>query len=147
MKYGYFDHENRTYVITTPKTPTKWTNYIGTSQFGGFVDQTGGGVICKGDPAFNRIVKYIPQLPLCDFNGETLYVRTRKNHKQKVFSALYTPTLDPYDRYECHVGLGYNRYITQFHGLQFDILILSHWGKPASSGRSRFPMSQMRPSK
>ncbi|MGC9399484.1 MAG: hypothetical protein ACP5HM_10160 [Anaerolineae bacterium] len=42
MHYGYFDDEAREYVITDPRTPLKWINYIGTLAFGGFVDQTGG---------------------------------------------------------------------------------------------------------
>ena len=40
MAYGYFDNENREYVITDPHTPVKWINYIGTRDFGGFVDHT-----------------------------------------------------------------------------------------------------------
>jgi len=51
MNYGYFDDPNREYVITNPRTPAKWINYIGTLQFGGFVDHTGGAIICKNDPA------------------------------------------------------------------------------------------------
>ena len=75
--YGYFDNERREYVITDPRTPVKWINYIGTLAFGGFVDQTGGALLCKGDPALNRITKYIPQVPASDFKGTTLYVRLR----------------------------------------------------------------------
>ena len=29
MKFGYFDDANREYVITTPKTPLPWINYLG----------------------------------------------------------------------------------------------------------------------
>ena len=77
MNYGYFDDEKREYVITNPRTPTKWINYIGTLAFGGFVDHTGGALICAQDPALNRITKYITQFPASAFNGETLYLRTR----------------------------------------------------------------------
>ena len=106
MKYGYFDDANREYVITTPKTPVKWINYVGTMRFGGIVDHTGGTLLCKDDPALNRIVKYIPQLPSSDFKGETLYLRFKENGRYRVFSPYFVPTLDSYDRYECHVGLG-----------------------------------------
>ena len=75
MNYGYFDDEHREYVITDPRTPVKWINYIGTLAFGGFVDHTGGALICKADPTFNRITKYIQQMPSSDFKGETLYLR------------------------------------------------------------------------
>ncbi|MFW5801404.1 MAG: GH36-type glycosyl hydrolase domain-containing protein [Spirochaeta sp.] len=126
MNCGYFDHDSREYVITTPKTPTPWINYIGTRQFGGFIDQKGGGVICKGDPATNRIVKYIPQLPLSDFNGETLYARISDPSTKgayTIISPFYTPVLEPYQAYECRVGLGYSLYTTRFHGLDFTILV------------------------
>lgn len=28
MQYGYFDNENREYVITRPDAPAPWTNYL-----------------------------------------------------------------------------------------------------------------------
>ncbi len=48
--YGTFDNDRREYVITDPRTPVKWINYIGTLAFGGYVDHTGGAALCKGDP-------------------------------------------------------------------------------------------------
>ena len=73
--YGYFDDANREYVITDPRTPVKWINYAGTLDFGGFVDHTGGALICARDPALNRITRYIAQLPNSEFKGSTLYLR------------------------------------------------------------------------
>ena len=106
MQFGYFDDTHHEYIITTPQTPVKWINYIGTLDFGGFVDHTGGALICQGDPTFNRITKYLPQLPAADFKGETLYLRIRQAAGWQVFSPFFTPTLDHYERYECAVGLG-----------------------------------------
>jgi cellobiose phosphorylase len=88
------------------------------------VDHTGGSLICKGDPALNRIVKYIPQLPASDFKGETLYLRLKEaDGSYKVFSPFFVPTLDQYDRYECHVGLGYQRIVSEFYGIRTDVTI------------------------
>jgi cellobiose phosphorylase len=53
MDYGQCDDKKREYVITGPRTPTKWINYIGTLAFGGCVDHTGGTLICAQDPAWN----------------------------------------------------------------------------------------------
>ena len=106
MQYGYFDDEKREYVITNPRTPVKWINYIGTLAFGGFVDHTGGALLCKGDPALNRITRYIALLPASAFKGETLYLRFREGSRYHVFSPYWVPTLDAYDRYECHIGPG-----------------------------------------
>ena len=123
MEYGHFDDTAREYVITNPKTPVKWVNYIGTLAFGGFVDHTGGALICKGDPALNRITKYIAQMPNSDFKGETLYLRIKQPSGYRMFSPYFVPTLDPYDLYECHVGLGYTRIVSEFYGVRTDMTI------------------------
>ncbi|MBC7960796.1 MAG: glycosyl transferase [Vallitaleaceae bacterium] len=123
MKYGYFDNENLEYVITNPKTPVKWVNYIGGLSFGGLVDQTGGAIICKGDPALNRIVKYIPQLPNSEFKGETLYLRLKTDSGYKIFSPFFVPTLDPYDFYSCRVGNGYSIITSEMYGIKTEVTI------------------------
>jgi cellobiose phosphorylase len=123
MQFGYFDDVQREYVITNPKTPVKWINYIGTLEFGGFVDHTGGALICQGDPTFNRITKYLPQLPAADFKGETLFLRIHQPEGYRVFSPFFTPTLDDFDLFECHVGLGYTRLVSEFYGLRCEATI------------------------
>ncbi|HWQ46260.1 MAG TPA: glycosyl hydrolase family 65 protein [Longilinea sp.] len=123
MQYGHFDTQQREYVITDPRTPVKWINYIGTRDFGGFVDHTGGALICKDDPTFNRITKYVQQMPSSDFKGETLYIRLHTPDGYRIFSPFYVPTLDPLDSYECHVGLGYTRIISQVFGLRTEVTI------------------------
>jgi len=128
MNYGYFDDANREYVITNPRTPAKWINYIGTLQFGGFVDHTGGALISRNDPTFNRITKYIQQMPSSDFKGETLYLRVKKEERGKknaylVFSPFYVPTLDAFDKYECRVGLGYTRITSEMYSIRTEVTI------------------------
>jgi cellobiose phosphorylase len=123
MQYGYFDDERREYVITDPRTPTKWINYLGTLAFGGFVDHTGGALICKGDPALNRITKYIQQMPASDFKGTRLYLRLKAGGDYRVFSPYFVPTLDVFDRYECHVGLGYTRIVSEFYNVRTEAAI------------------------
>jgi cellobiose phosphorylase len=123
MKFGYFDDAKREYVITDPKTPVKWINYIGTLAFGGFVDHTGGALICKGDPALNRITRYISQTPASDFRGETLYLRRHTASGYRVLSPFFVPGLDACERFECHVGLGYTRIISQVEGIECDATI------------------------
>src|SRR5512144_2673964 len=105
MRCGHVDEGNREYVITNPRTPTKWINYIGTLQFGGLVDHTGGALICKNDPTFNRITKYIQQMPSSEFKGESLYLRIKLANIYRVVAPFFVPTLDYYDKYECRVGL------------------------------------------
>jgi cellobiose phosphorylase len=124
MKYGYFDDPNKEYVLTTPKTPIKWINYVGTLNFGGVVDTTGGSLLCKGDPALNRITKYITQMPQSDFKASTVYIRVKKaNGSTVVFSPFYTPTLKPLDSFECRVGLSYSKWNVVAYGVRAEITI------------------------
>jgi len=123
MKYGHFDDSAREYVIDNPKTPVKWINYVGSLRFGGFVDHTGGLLLCKGDPALNRITKYIPQLPSSQLKGHTLYLRLRTATGFRTLSPFFVPTLDTLDRYECRVGLGYSRYLCEVAGIRAEVTL------------------------
>ncbi len=129
MNFGYFDNDRREYVITDPRTPVKWINYIGTLAFGGYIDHTGGAALCKGDPALNRITWYVPQRPVSDFQATTLYLRLHGADGFMVFSPYFVPTLDAYDRYECHVGLGYSRIVSVIHGIRTEATIFVPLGE------------------
>lgn len=132
MNYGYFDDANREYVITDPRTPAKWINYVGTLAFGGIVDHTGGSLICKQDPALNRMLKYVPQLPDSDFKGETLFIRIkREDGSYKVFSPFYVPTLDAMDLFECRVGLSYQKITSEVYGVRTEVTIFVPLGADA----------------
>ncbi|MBY6196042.1 GH36-type glycosyl hydrolase domain-containing protein [Vibrio hangzhouensis] len=119
MNYGYFDDVKKEYVATTPCTPIKWCNYVGTLNFGGLVDSNGGVLLCKGDPALNRITKYIAQLPNSDFKGSTTYIKVQDSEgNTEIFSPFYTPTLKPLDKFENHTGLSYTTIISEAFGVR-----------------------------
>ena len=42
MKFGYFDDQNREYVITQPDTPLPWINYLGCQAYFGIISNTAG---------------------------------------------------------------------------------------------------------
>lgn len=121
MKFGFFDDDKKEYIATTPCTPIKWCNYVGTLDFGGLVDSNGGVLLCKGDPALNRITKYIAQLPNSDFKGSTTYLKvTDKSGHVEVFSPFYTPTLKPLDKFENHTGLAYTKIVSEAFGVRVE---------------------------
>jgi len=43
MKYGFFDDKAREYVITNPRTPWPWINYLGNEDFFSLISNTAGG--------------------------------------------------------------------------------------------------------
>lgn len=44
MKFGYFDDANKEYVITSPKTPLPWINYLGSENFFSLISNTCGAI-------------------------------------------------------------------------------------------------------
>jgi len=123
MRYGYFDDARREYVITDPRTPLKWINYVGTLAFGGLVDHTGGALLCKQDPALNRITRYLTLNPASDFKGETLYLRLKLRWGYQLIAPYFVPCLTPYQRYECRIGLGYTRIVSEMGGVRCEATI------------------------
>jgi len=122
--FAHYDDERRELVVVDPRTPTKWINYIGTLDFGGFVDQTGGLNLCKKDPANNRVTGYRIDAPPNAPRGNTLYARTTApDGTRTIFSPFFTPTLTSFDRFECRMGLGYTRWLVRMQGFEFEIVI------------------------
>ena len=56
--FGYFDDGNREYVITDPKTPWPWINYLGNEDFFSLISNTAGGYSFYKDAKFRRITRY-----------------------------------------------------------------------------------------
>ena len=57
MKYGHFDDERREYVITTPRTPLPWINYLGNEDFFTLLSNTAGGYSFYRDARLRRITR------------------------------------------------------------------------------------------
>jgi len=119
---GYFDLENREYVIVTPHTPAPWINYLGVEgTLSGLISQTGGGSVWFEDPRKYRLLRYSQIGSSENMPGRYLYVR------DNVTRTLFSPTCDPIpdthpDAFECRHGLGYTRIQSVFGCLSFDLL-------------------------
>ena len=58
MKFGYFDDTNKEYVITSPKTPLPWINYLGSENFFSLISNTCGGYSFYKDAKLLRLTRY-----------------------------------------------------------------------------------------
>src|SRR6516164_3005758 len=58
MQYGYFDDDNREYVISRPDTPLPWINYLGCQAFFGLISNTAGGYSFYRDARLRRLTRY-----------------------------------------------------------------------------------------
>ena len=104
-EYGHFDDANREYVITDPKTPFPWINYLGNEDFFGLISNTGGGYNFYKDAKFRRITRYRYNSVPMDSVGRYFYVVDGAT----VWNPGWKPCKTPLDSYECRHGLNYTR--------------------------------------
>ncbi len=102
-EFGHFDDERREYVITTPKTPLPWINYLGTNGFFSLISNTGGGYSFYRDAKLRRLTRYRYNNVPADNNGRYLYIKDGDS----VWNPGWQPTRIPLDFYECRHGMGY----------------------------------------
>ena len=95
MRFGHFDDEHKEYVITTPRTPLPWINYLGSEDFFSLVSNTAGGYSFYRDARMRRLTRYRYNSSPLDMDGDT------------VWNPGWQPTKTPLDRYTCRHGLGY----------------------------------------
>ena len=58
MRYGHFDDAAREYVITTPRTPYPWINYLGSERFFSLISHQAGGYSFYRDARLRRLTRY-----------------------------------------------------------------------------------------
>ena len=119
MKYGYFDDLNKEYVITEPKTPYPWINYLGTEKFFSLVSNTAGGYCFYKDARLRRITRYrYNDIPV-DNNGRYFYI----NDSGDIWSPTWKPVKADLDFYECRHGLGYTHITGKRNNLKAEQLM------------------------
>ena len=104
-EYGHYDDKSREYVITDPRTPWPWINYLGTEDFFGLVSNTAGGYSFCKDAKFRRITRYRYNGVPMDAGGRYFYIKDGNT----VWNPGWKPCKTPLDFYECRHGMNYTR--------------------------------------
>ena len=103
QKFGHFDDENKEYVITSPRTPYPWINYLGTQAFFSLISNTAGGYHFYKDARMRRITRYRYNNVPVDMGGRYFYI----NDNGTIWSPGWSPAKTELDAYECRHGMGY----------------------------------------
>ena len=103
MQYGHFDDARREYVITTPRTPLPWINYLGSEDFFTLLSNTAGGYSFFRDARLRRLTRYRYNNAPLDQEGFHIYIKDGNT----VWNPGWQPVQTELDRYECRHGLGY----------------------------------------
>ncbi|MCR4902449.1 MAG: glycosyl transferase [Butyrivibrio sp.] len=106
MKFGFFDDENREYVINTPKTPLPWINYLGNKDFFSLISNTCGGYSFYKDAKLLRLTRYRYNNVPYDNNGKYFYIKDGDS----IWNPAWQPVKANLDSYECRHGLGYSKF-------------------------------------
>ncbi len=128
MKYGHFDDENREYVITDPKTPYPWINYLGNEDFFALISNTSGGYAFYKDAKFRRLTRYRYNNVPADDGGRYFYIKDGDT----VWSPGWKPVKTPLDSYECRHGMSYTKIRGSKNGIEAEALHfipLGFWGE------------------
>ena len=118
MKFGYFDDENKEYVITTPLTPYPWINYLGTQDFFSLISNTAGGYSFFKDAKLGRITRFrYNNVPLDMGGGRYFYLYDEGDF----WSPGFVPAKRALDFYECRHGMGYTKIRGARKGIEVDV--------------------------
>ena len=114
MKFGHFDDKNREYVITSPRTPYPWINYLGTQGFFSLISNTAGGYSFYTDARLRRITRYRYNNVPVDMGGRYFYIKDGDT----IWNPGWSPVKTELDSYECRHGMGYTIITGRKNGLK-----------------------------
>lgn len=120
MNYGYFDDAKREYVITNPKTPAPWANYLGSPEYGAIISNNAGGYSFAKSGANGRILRYV----FNNFDQPGRYIYIRDNESKDFWSASWQPVGKDLENYkcECHHGTAYTKLIADYSDIHSEAL-------------------------
>lgn len=113
MKFGHFDDIAREYVITTPRTPLPWINYLDSEDFFALCSNTAGGYAFYRDARLRRLTRYRYNASPLDADGFHIYIKDG----QSIWNPGWQPMQTELDAYQCRHGLGYTVIDGQKDGL------------------------------
>ena len=113
MRFGHFDDARKEYVITTPRTPLPWINYLGCEHFFSLISHTAGGYSFYRDAKLLRLTRYRYNNTPADSEGHRIYLKERDT----VWNPGWQPTQTELDSYRCRHGMGYSIFEGTKNGL------------------------------
>ncbi|MCX7800547.1 MAG: hypothetical protein N2109_09420 [Fimbriimonadales bacterium] len=145
MRYGTFDDDAREYRIERPDTPTSWSNYLGTTEYGAIVTNNAGGYSFFRSAARGRFLRLRFNSVPMDQPGRFFYLRDADSGD--FWSASWQPVGKPLDRYRsvCRHGTAYTILESDYGGIQTETLYFVPLGQRFEYWRLRVRNASERP--
>jgi cellobiose phosphorylase len=120
MNYGHFSADGKEYIITDPRTPSPWINYIYNGRYFSTLSNNGGGISYFKSPLHGRITRYrINEVPP-DRPGKYIYVKD--NDTGEIWSLTWQPVGKSPESYKMAHGFGYSRAEAKVNEISSEVL-------------------------
>ena len=123
MRYGYFDDDNREYVIERPDVPVSWTNYLGVKDMCTVISHNAGGYSFYQSAEHHRITRFRQNGVPLDRPGHYIYLRD--DDTGEYWSISWQPTGKDLSKakYQCRHGLSYSKFSCDYQGIQAEQML------------------------
>ena len=118
MQYGYFDDTAKEYVITRPDTPSSWSNYLGSTQYGAVITNNAGGYGFYKSGAQGRFMRLrFNSIPM-DQPGRYFYLHDQDSGD--FWSVSWQPVGKPLEQFKstCRHGTAYTTISSEYSGIR-----------------------------
>lgn len=120
MNYGHFSPDGKEYIITDPRTPSPWINYLYNGRYFTTISNNGGGISYYKSPLHGRITRYrINEVPP-DRPGKYIYLKDRDTGE--IWSLTWQPVGKSPESYLVAHGFGYTRAEARVNDLHSEVL-------------------------
>ena len=145
MRYGYFDNENREYVIERPDVPVSWTNYLGVSDLCTVISHNAGGYSFYQSAEHHRVTRFRANGVPLDRPGR--YVYLRDDDTGEYWSISWQPVGKDLEkaRYRCRHGLSYSKFSCDYQDLHAEQTVFIPIGDDAELWDVRIGNTGSRP--
>ncbi len=128
MNYGYFDEQNKEYVITRPDTPSPWANYLGDPNYGAMISNNAAGYSFEKSGANGRILRFRFNSSSNDLPGRYIYI---KDESGDYWSGSWAPVCKPIADFksECRHGTAYTVISSEYKGIKTETAYYVPLGK------------------
>lgn len=129
MQFGYFDDENKEYVVDTPNTPQSWSNYLGSTEYGAIITNNAGGYSFYNSAASGRFLRLRPNTIPQDQPGRYVYLHDRDS--KDYWSAAWQPVGKPLSEYKsvCRHGTAYTVITSEYRNISSEMCYFVPLGK------------------
>ena len=118
MRYGFFDDENKEYVINRPDVPVSWTNYLGVKDLCTVISHNAGGYSFYKSTEHHRVTRFRQNgIPL-DRPGYYVYIRD--DETGEYWTVSWQPVGKDFNKakYICRHGLSYSKFQCDYRDIE-----------------------------